>query len=362
MKILFVITKSEIGGAQVFVLNLARGLREAGEEVVVAGGQGDYLPKELDKLGINFKYLNSLGRSYNPLRSLKFILELKQYVLKERFEVVHLNSTNALLGVFGLVNLKSNPRLVFTVHGLSLLDDKYQAPTLFKKAYRLFFRAAFKKLDDIVFVSKLNFDYAQSSGLLKGLKARIHLIYNGIDQKPDYWLNREEARMELGLSNDDFIYGSIGRLALQKNYGFLIDSHKALKEIKPNAKLVLIGDGPKRAEYEDLILFHGLGKDVILKGKILEASRYLKALDLFVLPSLFEGLSISLIEVVNAGVPVIASRVGGNEEVVGIGNCFKLNDKADFLRLVKNAGLANIDKEIFTLNRMIDRYLDVYKY
>lgn len=362
MKILIVITKSEIGGAQVFALNLARGLKETGEEVLVAGGPGDFLPKEMDKLGINFKRLNNLTRSYNPLRSLKFISELKQYVLEEGFDVIHLNSTNALLGAWGLSALKPRPRLVFTVHGLSLLDGKHKSLVLFKKVYRLFFRAAFKKLDDIVFVSKLNFDYAQSSGFLNGLKAKSHLIYNGIEQKTDYWLSREEARRELKLNKDDYIYGSIGRLAYPKNYEFLINSHVVLKEIKPNAKLVLIGEGPERAKYENLISSYKLDEDVVLKGEIFEASRYLRAFDLFVLPSIFEGLSLSLIEAISAGVPAIASRVGGNEEIVGVENCFKSNDQADFLRLATNAKLVDINKEIFTLDRMIGEYLEVYKY
>ena len=362
MKILLVITKSEIGGAQVFALNLARGLKEAGEEVVVAGGAGDYLPKELNKLGITFKRFNNLTRSYNPLQTLKFISELKQYVLKEGFEVVHLNSTNALLGAWGLASLKTKPRLVFTVHGLSLLDSQYKSSALLRKAYRLFFRAAFKKLADIVFVSKLNLDYAHNSGLLKGLKARSHLIYNGIEQRSDYYLNREEARRELGLNENDYVYGSIGRLAYPKNYEFLINSHQALKEIKPGAKLVLIGEGPERVKYENLISLYKLENEIILTGEIMEASKYLKAFDLFVLPSIFEGLSLSLIEVISAGVPAIASRVGGNEEIVGVENCFQLNDQADFLQLIKNVKLVKTNKEIFALERMIKEYLEVYKH
>ncbi|MFZ2310319.1 MAG: glycosyltransferase [Patescibacteria group bacterium] len=361
MKILIVITKSELGGAQVFALNLARGLKDAGEDVTVAGGPGDYLPKELNKFGINFKRLFNLARSYNPLQSLNFISELKQYVISEGFDVVHLNSTNALLGAWGLSTLKPQPRLVFTVHGLSLLDNKHQALTPLKYAYRLFFRTAFKKLHDIVFVSQLNFDYAKSSGLLDGLKAKSHLIYNGITQKNDYWLSREEARRELKLNEDDYIYGSIGRLAYPKNYEFLINSHKALQAIKPNARLVLIGDGPERAKYEDLITLYQLGRDVILRGEIPEASRYLKAFDLFVLPSIFEGLSLSLIEAISAGIPVIASRVGGSEEIVGVSNCFKLNDQADFLRLVKNAKPVATINQPFTLQQMVDGYLRVYK-
>ncbi len=354
MKILIVITKSELGGAQVFALNLARGLRKIGEEVVVAGGPGDYLPQELAVAGVPFKRLNNLERSRNPLKNLSFIKELNQYVRDNKFNVVHLNSTNALLGVWGLKNVKT----VFTVHGLSLLDSGHKAFSLLKTAYRLFFRAAFEKLDQIVFVSKLNLDFAKKSGLIKGLERKCHLVYNGLES--DQLLSREEARAKLGLSNSDYVYGSIGRLAYPKNYEFLINAHLGVKALKPNAKLILIGEGPERAKYENLIKIYQLEKDVILTGEILNANQYLNAFDLFVLPSIFEGLSLSLISSVLAGIPALASRVGGNEEIVGVNNCFKVNDIHDFLRLIKENNLSLNIKHDFSADKMVGSYYGIY--
>ena len=354
MKILIVITKSELGGAQVFALNLARGLKKAGEEVVVAGGPGTYLPVELEKDNITFKRLENLERSRNPFKSLSFIKELNEYVLANKFEVVHLNSTNALLGVWGL----SNTKVVFTVHGLSLLDSGHKAFSLFKTAYRLFFRAAFKKLDQIVFVSKLNLDFAKTSGLLDGLESKSHLIYNGLDL--NNLLNREEARDRLELSLGDYVYGSIGRLAYPKNYEFLINSYLAVKTLKPNAKLLLIGEGPERDKYEHLIKLYQLEKEIILTGEIINAGFYLKAFDLFVLPSVFEGLSLSLISAVQAGIPALASRVGGNEEVVGVSNCFKLDEKEDFLRLIKQNSFDVEQKADFSADKMVSAYKAIY--
>ncbi len=399
MKILLAITKSEIGGAQVFALNLARELKAVGEEVIVAGGPGEYLPAELAKAGIPFQRLKKLERSYNPFKSWSFIAELKKYAATEKFDVVHLNSTNALLGVWGLSRLPSKPRLVFTVHGLSLLDNGHQALGILKAAYRLFFKAAFKKLDGLVFVSRLNFESAIKSGLLKGgLEAKSRLIYNGLDFAPDYLLSREEARRELLrtlkldakedsgaqdnpdlLDNkpkttdfqDAFIYGSIGRLAYPKNYEFLINAHKAVKAIKPTAKLFLIGEGPERAKYEGLIKSYRLENEIFLSGEIKDAGRYLRAFDLFVLPSVFEGLSLSLIEAVRAGVPVLASRVGGNEEIIGIERCFTLNDQAEFLKKIEQGDIIT-DKDLsdsqsatvhsdFSAAAMIKGYLEIYR-
>ena len=382
MKILIVITRSELGGAQVFALNLARGLKASGAEVVVAGGPGDYLPEELAKNGIVFKRLKHLERSRNPFKGLSFMAELKRYVSAEKFDVVHLNSSNALSGAWGLNRLKPRPRLIFTIHGLSLLDGGHRALSISKAAYRLFFRAAFRKIDSIVFVSRLNLDFALASGLLKGAtKDKSRLIHNGLDFASDYLLDREEARRELAVKlrldpaaqadlQHAFLYGSIGRLAYPKNYEFLINAHKAAKASRPKAKLLLIGEGPERAKYEGLIKSYKLEDEVFLCGEIKDASRYLKAFDLFVLPSVFEGLSLSLIEAVRAGVPAVASRVGGNEEIVGAEHCFKLNDQAEFLKKIAteggesgvfNQGAVSVRRSSFSGLAMISEYLKLYQ-
>jgi Glycosyltransferase len=354
MKILIVITKSELGGAQVFALNLARGLKKAGEEVVVAGGPGTYLPVELEKDNIPFKRLEKLERSHNPFKNLSFVKELSTYVKANKFDVVHLNSANALFGVWGALNTK----VVFTVHGLSLLDSGHKAFSLLKTAYRLFFRTAFKKLDQIVFVSKLNLDFAKSSGLISGLETKSHLVYNGLDLES--LLSREEARKKLRLNADDYIYGSIGRLAYPKNYEFLINAYLDVKAIKPQAKLLIIGEGPERGKYENLIKLYKLEDSVILTGEIVDASHYLKAFDLFVLPSIFEGLSLSLIAAVQAGIPALASRVGGNEDVIGVNNCFKLDDREAFIKLIKRNTFEIEQKIDFSADKMVSSYLEVY--
>ncbi len=388
MKILIVITKSEIGGAQVFALNLAKGLKEAGEEVVVAGGPGEYLPEELEKNEISFHRFKNLKRGFNPLKNLTFLSELKSFVREGNFDVVHLNSTNALLGLWALSDLKKdkpNLKIVFTVHGLSLVDGNHQASMPLKKAFSIFFKTAFKKLDRIIFVSQLNLNYAKSIGLLSDkafLKAE--LIYNGLYFPEDYFFSRQEAREFLAgkavpfcyepeALSKVFLYGSIGRLAYPKNYEFLIAAHKEIKKSLPQAKLLLIGEGPERHKYEAMIETYGVKDSVCLFGELKDASRYLRAFDLFVLPSIFEGTSLSLIEAKRAGVSILASLVGGNEEVVGSGNCFALNDSADFVARVlslakkksesgeeENIGTAPVDSR-FEAGEMVAKYLEIYR-
>ncbi len=401
MKILIVITKSEIGGAQVFTLNLAKGLKSLGEEVVVAGGPGDFLPFELERAGIDFYRFKNLKRGFSPLKNLAFLRELKKYVKENNFAVVHLNSTNALLGAWPLKCLKKkrqNLKVVFTVHGLSLIDGGHKAGLVAKKLFRAFFKLAFKKLDKIVFVSRLNMDFALNDKLLnKETIRKSTLIYNGLDISEHYFVSRDIARKfldkilkeggnlkedsDLGveeiLGSDSFIYGSIGRLAYPKNYEFLIENHKQVLSFEPKAKLIIIGEGPERQKYAGLIKVYGLEDSVFLLGEMREASRYLQAFDLFILPSVFEGLSLSLIEAKIAGIKTLASRVGGNEEILGTKLCFNLNDGEDYLNKFKEALKQSSKKEggveailleggeeeelaKFSAKKMSEKYLDFY--
>lgn len=361
MKILLVVTKSEIGGAQVFALNLARGLKARGLDISVAGGPGDYLPSELAAAAIPFHRLARLERSYNPFKSLGFIKELRDYVRTNQFDIVHLNSSHTLVGVWGLVKLKPRPRLVFTVHGLSVLAPSHHALTWLKAIYRFFFKKAFTQIDSLVFISQADLTEAKRQKLMdQGI-----LIPNGLDLAPDYFWSREAARQFLGDKvgidlKDAYLYGSIGRLAYPKNYEFLINSYREVKKQAPGAKLILIGEGPERSKYEAIIKLYALEKEILLTGSLPEAGHYLKAFDLFVLPSIFEGLSLTLIEAARSGVPVLASRVGGNEEIVGAENCFRLNDQVDFLDKIKNAASVNLETSHFGLEGMIAAYEKIY--
>lgn len=392
MKILIVITKAEIGGAQIFVLNLARGLKKLGHQVIVAAGPGDFLPHELEKEAIEFYRFKNLKRSFNPVNSIKFISELKNFVVKNSIDVVHLNSSNALLGVWPLYCLKrrtGKPKIIFTVHGLSLIDGQHKTNKLIKRVYRLFFKLAFKKLDHFVFVSKNNFNFAKKIGLLDaGLFKKANTIYNGLDFPSDYFYSRDKARELLKLkllgenrelladnldtffSNTSFIYGSIGRLAYPKNYEFLISSFKDLKTDIPEIKLLIIGEGPEKIKYQQMIKAYNLTNEIILLGELKEASRFLKALNLFVLPSVFEGLSLSLIEASMAKVPSLASLVGGNEEIVGREYCFPLNDVNKFITKLKHiyknetSGICalktQLPNNLFSAQKMSEKYLDLY--
>lgn len=366
MKILLVITKSEIGGAQNFVLALARGLKTRGHEVTLAGGTGDYLPAIAKADGLEFVRFASLRRSRNPWQLWQFKRELQRFLKTRVFDIVHLNSSNALAGASALDGLKVRPKLVFTVHGLSVLDPGHKAPKILKILYRLWFKSYLHKVDKAVFVSQHNLDQALDYGLAEDGER----IYNGVDGRQLDFLDREAARHELGRLvkadlSDVYLVGSIGRLAYPKNYEFLIALWPALLKERPEARLLIIGEGPERSKYEALIAKLNLRNYVWLPGAQARAGRYLKAFDCFVLPSLYEGLALTVIEAGIAGCPILASAVGGLPEILGPSELFRLDDQPDFLEKIKK-GPAIVRtpeawQEQFGAGLMVEKYLNLYK-
>lgn len=364
MKILLVITKAEIGGAQEFVLNLARDLKAIGKDVSVAAGEGWYLFDELKVENINFFRINNLKRSHNPFSTILFISELRKLLKKENFSIVHFNSTNTLPGVLATRGIGFKIKTVFTVHGLSIVDSNYCANKFIKRLFRYYFKVFLSFFDKVVFVSRHNLNEAEKLKIVdNGL-----VIYNGLKISQDYFLDFNKARQELfniikiDLSTS-YLIGSIGRLSVQKNYDFIINIWPEIKKIKNNAKLIIIGDGPEKEKYFNLIKILNLQKDIFLTGPIKNASCLLRGFDLFVLPSIYEGLPISLIEVLFADIPVLASNIGGNFEVIGVENCFDLNSQESFLEKLKiNQHQISIKKELFISANMTRAYLNVYEF
>ncbi|MEW5843091.1 MAG: glycosyltransferase [Bacteroidota bacterium] len=372
MKILLVITKSEIGGAQVFVLNLARALQQAGLYVEVAAGEGNFLFEELQKHNISYHYLNSLKRDFSVLNSFYFIFDLHRLLKRNNYDIVHLNSSNTLFGAISTYLLKKKPRTLFTFHGLSLLDKNYKTSRTIKFLAKVYFRFFLQFVDKTVFVSKLNFDESNESGFIRN----IEVIYNGLDEKEMSFLCKDEARKyfcdKCGTDfSDSFLIGTTGRLAYQKNYEFLINNFSLIKEKIPEAKIIIIGEGPNYDMFSKKICTLGIANDFFLVGPIKESYRYIKAFDVFTLPSRYEGLSISLIEAIFADIPILASDVGGNSEIVGNGSnqLFRLDDPIDYvLKLLeihrdRNRFIESNSKlkGNFSIDKMVRSYRKLYE-
>lgn len=310
-KILFVITKSEIGGAQKYVLDLARGAKENGFDVAVASEHNGYFYETLTAAGIPFHEIKSVQRAINVLQDIRLFFELFSLIRKERPDVLHLNSSK--IGGVGAIagKIARVPKIIFTAHGWAFYE--HRSP-LQKQVIALISRFAALFQDAIICVSEYD-----KKGALEHHVAptkKLVAIHNGIDSTAatKKLLSRTEAREKLGIAQDLFVVGTIANFYKNKALDML--PFAAISAAHSDVHFVIIGEGPEREKIERLIEKYQLKDRFTLTGALQSANAYLKAFDIFVLPSRKEGLPYALLEAMAAKLTCIASDVGGIPEII----------------------------------------------
>lgn len=165
-----------------------------------------------------------------------------------------------------------------------------------------------------------------------GSKTEFQVLNNAIDTQQYIFSKsvRDEVRKELGLT-DEFVVGHIGRFSGQKNHDFLIDIFAQLKKKKENAKLLLVGGGTEAENVKNKVSNLGLKESVIFTGVRSDVNRLLQAMDIFVFPSLFEGLPVTMVEAQAAGLPCVISDKVPDECIItdGLVTVKSLSDSAE---------------------------------
>ena len=202
-------------------------------------------------------------------------------------------------------------------------------------------------------------------------------IINGVDSNKFNHQIDSSLRRELSIPDQHIIIGSVGRLVSVKNYPSLIKGFSLVQKVNPNTHLVLAGDGPERAKLESQADKLNLANNVHFLGRRDDIPNVMNGFDLFVLPSFSEGLSNTLLEAMSCGIPVIASNVGGNPEIVkpNVSGFLYPSDDANALANILNSlckapndinKLSTLAREHivnhYSLKAMISNYEDVYKH
>ncbi|MDD2336057.1 MAG: glycosyltransferase family 4 protein [Geobacteraceae bacterium] len=152
--------------------------------------------------------------------------------------------------------------------------------------------------------------------IAKGIDTRkVSVIHNGLPLEAPR-KDRVLLREEIGLNRDDFVIGSASRLDTMKGINFLIDAMARVVDKMPHAKLVIIGEGNCKSKLERQCLDLGIGHAVNFTGYKANVPQWLNAFDLFAFPTLAEAHSIGLLEAMRAGLPIVATNVGGNPESI----------------------------------------------
>jgi len=181
---------------------------------------------------------------------------------------------------------------------------------------RLSFPISASRITKVIAVSRgAKEDFVISSGISED---KVEVIHNGIDpQVFDLQINKKDARRYVQLPAKPFLFGMAARFTKAKDHPGLIDAYASLKAKGVDSLLVLAGDGPLEKKIKGLVESKNLQKDVVFMGKITpdEIPVFLKALDVFVHPSIREGFGASIVEAMASGLPVIASDAGGVSDI-----------------------------------------------
>jgi glycosyltransferase involved in cell wall biosynthesis len=300
-KILFVITKSNWGGAQSYVFDLATRLQGT-FEIQVAFGQDGLLAKKLRESGIPTFSIKTLQRDISIYTDIASCFELYRLFRREKPDVIHLNSSKAG-GVGALAGrLAGVPKIIFTAHGWPFWEQR----NLFSRAL-IYLSSWFTALlsHRIIVVSNYDLRVAQKMPLVR---QKVVRIYNGTSLKPS---GNTGDRIRSAFPQSVRIIGTIGELTKNKNQIALIEEARR----DPTRYVAIVGEGENRPYLTKKIEEYGLQNRVKLFGFI-PASEVLGGFDLFALPSLKEGLPYVLLEARAHGLPIIANRVGGVGEIL----------------------------------------------
>jgi len=326
MRITHFVESLERGGLERVVVDLATTQTQDGHDVqVICLFKKGRLAEELESAGVPVHCCDKRpGIDRSALAAARRMLSAHQT------EILHTH--NAVAHYHAVIAAFRLPvrRVLNTRHGMG------GARILSPREWR--YRLALMRTDLAVAVCSEGMQAFVDRGIFPKRLARV--VRNGIRVNlisQATASSRQQARERLGLAADAFVVGTVGRLNWAKDHAFLIESFAVVLETLPAAHLVIIGEGPARTDLESRISALGLGERVSMTGDRSDVAQLLPAFDVFVLSSRTEGYSIALLEASAAGLPIIATAVGGNAEIVqqGIsGRIVPYSDRASLAEAV----------------------------
>jgi glycosyltransferase involved in cell wall biosynthesis len=368
-RVLHIITRLDLGGAQQNTLHTVEHLDQNHFDACLLCGRGGFLD-ETAQARIPVTFCSNLVRSINPVMDVAALIELRRLIASSRSGdamplIVHTHCSKA--GILGRAasRLVGPDVLVHTYHGFT-----YHTNRMIRKGFRTL-EYTFRDLADaFFFVSKRDMQQAQNMGLLE--RTHGYLVRSGISLRSigRFSNKRFEVRAELGINGQDPVIVTVANFKPHKNPLLGLKAFARVLARLPDAKWVFVGGGD-RAEFDNELARRCLEPHVRILGWRQDVPHLLAAGDVYMLPSDFEGLPRSILEAIAAGLPIVSTDVGGISEVVddrvGVlvqkgdakaladGVIYMLNAKPD-VRSVARKLLAEFD-----INTMVQHQESIYE-
>lgn len=273
----------------------------------------------LDSLGHFGENLQKEGFSVHVLQrqpglDWRLIKRLARVIQKEQIDVIHAHQyTPYFYGLLAslftkITRITKRPRLIFTEHGRFYPEQRKIKRILVNPMLSIF-------TDEIVTISEST---KQSLITYENFPARrIQVIYNGVDfSRFVQPIDTIAKKYALGLSPDSKVIGIVARLDPIKNHPMLLRAFRTVVDSLPETSLLIVGDGPELSSLQLLAKSLGIDDKTIFLGARSDIPELLQVFDIFALSSFSEGTSVTLLEAMGAGLPIVATKVGGNPEVV----------------------------------------------
>jgi glycosyltransferase involved in cell wall biosynthesis len=369
-KVLFGITKSNWGGAQKYVFDIVSSIKGEYNVSVMLGGNG-LLKDKIERLGIEIEKLN-IERNISVFKDAEELFRIFKIIREKNPNILHLNSSK--MGILGalsgrLCNLffGHNTKIIFTAHGWAFNEDRGEiSQIIIKIIYWLTILMCHKTIC-------VSYAIKRQVENWPFIKNKLEVIHNGIGESD--FLNQISARSFLDPQKkytDRIWLGTVSELHPIKRLENMIN---ALSEVKHDFIFFICGGGERKEYLQNLINSLGMQGKIILYGYLENATRYMKAFDIFTLTSKSEALGYVILEAGKAELPVIASAVGGIPEIIENGksgtlveaeNIKEIRDAIEHLINTPKESLIlakNLKKKIdadFSLEEMIRNTVDVY--
>jgi glycosyltransferase involved in cell wall biosynthesis len=298
MKVLHLDSGAQWRGGQQQVYSLVKGLKRLAIEQRLALRAGGELAARVQELNGSVSTL-SFFSEWDPVA----FIRLKSIAQDFNPDIIHAHDSRTLglvrlLRVFGVKSkLVASRRVAFPIRNNPFWKFKYQHGT-----------------DRIIAVSRFIRDLLVRDGIQP---EKIEVVYDGFEwESLGPRSERSASRQRLGLEESELLIGTAGWFSPEKGHELLIRAFHKVKESHPRARLLIVGDGKLRGRYQKLIADLGLHGQVLIPGFLPNLQDVLSALDLFIFPSLHEGLGSTLLMAMAHQIPVCASQTGGIPEVV----------------------------------------------
>ena len=288
MRVLEAITPSRIGGAEVYVTNFCRELKQLGAEIELFCPSGRPFVDYAAERGLSAITWKTHGK-LDPVT----VIRLARLMKSRNIDVIHTHlSTASLLGAFAAT--LAGKRSVAHVHGLNSAT-------------------CFRRSSAVIAVSEAVKRHLVGQGLPE---RKIHVVHNGVDISRFEPQNKTEAKCKFGYDADKQLFGVFGRLSSEKGQRVAIEAMFLVARECPNAELILAGEGKDADELHEAAKALGIADNVCFAGFVPDVRGLMSACDAIVVPSLREGFGLAAVEAMALGRPVVASLTGGLDEIV----------------------------------------------